>query len=49
MEIFCTIRRQDGATESHNLKCRIDTAREAEYFRHGGILQYVLRDLAGLI
>jgi aconitate hydratase len=25
---------------------RIDTPREAEYFRHGGILQYVLRQLA---
>jgi aconitate hydratase len=24
---------------------RIDTPREAEYFRHGGILQYVLRTL----
>jgi aconitate hydratase len=24
---------------------RIDTPREAEYFRHGGILQYVLRAL----
>jgi aconitate hydratase len=26
---------------------RIDTPREAEYFRHGGILQYVLRVLLG--
>jgi aconitate hydratase len=25
---------------------RIDTPKEAEYFRHGGILQYVLRSLA---
>jgi aconitate hydratase len=24
---------------------RIDTPKEAEYFRHGGILQYVLRSL----
>jgi aconitate hydratase len=24
---------------------RIDTPKEAEYFRHGGILQYVLREL----
>jgi aconitate hydratase len=28
--------------------CRIDTAEEAEYFRHAGILHYVLRGLAGL-
>jgi aconitate hydratase len=26
-------------------RVRIDTPREAEYFRHGGILQYVLRTL----
>ena len=26
--------------------CRIDTANELEYFRHGGILHYVLRHLA---
>ena len=27
---------------------RIDTPKEADYFRHGGILPYVLRQLAGL-
>ena len=27
---------------------RIDTPQEAEYYRHGGILEYVLRQLAGL-
>ena len=26
-------------------RVRIDTPKEAEYFRHGGILQYVLRSL----
>ncbi len=26
-------------------RVRIDTPREAEYFRHGGILPYVLREL----
>jgi aconitate hydratase len=26
---------------------RIDTPMEAEYYRHGGILQYVLRQMAG--
>ncbi len=49
MEVSCIIRRQDGSSDNHGLKCRIDTAREAEYYRHGGILHYVLRDLAGLI
>jgi aconitate hydratase len=28
------------------LVCRIDTADELDYFRNGGILQYVLRRLA---
>jgi aconitate hydratase len=27
------------------LLCRIDTADEVDYYRHGGILHYVLRDL----
>jgi len=34
----------DGAVE-FDARVRIDTPREAEYFRHGGILQYVLRGL----
>jgi aconitate hydratase len=31
---------------SFDARLRIDTPKEAEYFRHGGILQYVLRSLA---
>jgi aconitate hydratase len=27
------------------VRVRVDTPKEAEYFRHGGILQYVLRQL----
>jgi len=27
--------------------CRIDTANELEYYRHGGILHYVLRSMIG--
>jgi aconitate hydratase len=30
---------------SFEAKVRIDTPKEADYFRHGGILQYVLRGL----
>ncbi len=37
----------DGREEEISLLCRIDTEDELEYFRHGGILQYVLRNLAG--
>jgi aconitate hydratase len=36
-----------GKERSFNAKVRIDTAVEWEYYRHGGILHYVLRDLAG--
>ena len=49
MTVACRITRADGTTENLNLLCRIDTAEEAEYFRHGGILHYVLRGLAGLV
>jgi aconitate hydratase len=37
------IHRVDGRVETLALLCRIDTLDELEYFRHGGILQYVLR------
>lgn len=41
-----TITKADGSTESIEALCRIDTANEMEYYRHGGILQYVIRNLA---
>jgi aconitate hydratase len=37
---------RDGSTRSFIARCRIDTYNELEYFRAGGILQYVLRKLA---
>ncbi|MEM8963085.1 MAG: aconitate hydratase AcnA [Acidobacteriota bacterium] len=37
--------RDDGTTVSFDARVRIDTPQEAAYFRHGGILQYVLRQL----
>jgi aconitate hydratase len=36
----------DGAVKHFNATVRIDTPQEIEYFQHGGILQYVLRQLA---
>ncbi len=45
MDVPCKITRTDGSTEEIELLCRIDTADEVEYYRHGGILQYVLRNL----
>ena len=35
----------DGSERSFTVRCRIDTPVEAEYYRHGGILPYVLREL----
>ncbi len=37
--------REDGATIEFVASVRIDTPQEVEYYRHGGILQYVLRQL----
>jgi aconitate hydratase len=41
-----TATRDDGAEVSFEVLVRIDTAVEVEYYRHGGILHYVLRNLA---
>ena len=35
----------DGTETSFEVRCRIDTPVEVEYYRHGGILQFVLRQL----
>ena len=42
----CTILMSDGTVKEIMLKCRIDTAIEVEYIEHGGVLHYVLRNLA---
>ncbi len=42
----CHITYGDGTTKTIQIKCRIDTAIEIEYIEHGGVLHYVLRDLA---
>ncbi|MBV8801662.1 MAG: aconitate hydratase AcnA [Gammaproteobacteria bacterium] len=39
------IHRADLSTTEIDVKCRIDTSNEAEYYRNGGILQYVLRQM----
>ena len=46
MTVTCRIRRADSSAQEIPLRCRIDTADEADYYRHGGILHYVLRGLA---
>ena len=44
-EALLSITRQDGSTQSVPLLLRIDTAIEVEYYRHGGILPFVMRQL----
>jgi aconitate hydratase len=44
--INVTVSFADGRREEVPVLCRIDTLDEIEYFRNGGILHYVLRDLA---
>ncbi|WP_163024059.1 hypothetical protein, partial [Pseudomonas viridiflava] len=39
------ITREDGSQETVDVLCRIDTLNEVEYFKSGGILHYVLRQL----
>jgi aconitate hydratase len=45
MDVLCRIHRANGGTDEVTLLCRIDTLDEVEYFRNGGILQYVLRNM----
>jgi aconitate hydratase len=45
-DVEVKVRREDGSSISFTARCRIDTYNELEYFRSGGILQYVLRRLA---
>ena len=45
-DVDVLIARADGTSETVVTRCRIDTVNELEYFLNGGILQYVLRNLA---
>ncbi len=38
---------KDGSAKTFNVLCRVDTAIEAEYYEHGGLLPYVLRQMIG--
>jgi aconitate hydratase len=44
-DVPVTITRADGRKDEISLLCRIDTLDEVDYYRHGGILHYVLRQL----
>ncbi len=43
--VMLTIHRKGGSTQQFSLLLRIDTPIEVDYYRHGGILPYVLREL----
>ena len=44
-EVTCEIKYKDGTSKKIQVLCRIDTANEVEYYKNGGILQYVLRNM----
>jgi aconitate hydratase len=46
-ELSLKIRKPDGSEKTITVKSRIDTAIEVDYYKHGGILPYVLRELIG--
>ncbi len=45
VEVEVKIQRQNGSSETIKVKSRIDTQNEIEYYKNGGILQYVLRNM----
>jgi aconitate hydratase len=48
MDLLLVIHRSNGTQHTVPVTCRIDTVDEVAYYRHGGILHYVLREMAGL-
>jgi aconitate hydratase len=43
MTLNCTVTRRDGRRETIKLASRLDTTQEVEYFRHGGLLHFAIR------
>ncbi len=44
-DVSIEIKYVDGMSKTIQVICRIDTKNEVEYYKHGGILQYVLRNM----
>jgi len=44
-DLTLRITRKDGSSEDVSVRCRIDTPIEIDYYQHGGILPYVLRQI----
>jgi aconitate hydratase len=47
-EVTVVAVRADGTRTEFSARVRIDTSTEADYFRHGGVIPFVLRQLAGI-
>lgn len=47
MQVTVRAQGSDGQVESFAVRVRLDTPQEARYYKHGGILQFVLRQLVG--
>ncbi|MSQ85247.1 MAG: aconitate hydratase AcnA [Alphaproteobacteria bacterium] len=45
-DVSVVIHRANGKTENVTVQCRIDNSGEMDYYRSGGVLHYVLRNLA---
>ena len=45
MDLDLVIHRPNGSTDTVKVLCRVDTLDEVAYYRHGGILHYVLREM----
>jgi aconitate hydratase len=43
MKLKCAITRTSGTRDTIDVMSRLDTTQEVDYFRHGGLLQYALR------
>jgi aconitate hydratase len=46
MDLMLVIHRANGTVDQVPVQCRVDTLDEVSYYRHGGILHYVLRGMA---
>jgi aconitate hydratase len=46
MDLSLVIHRPNGTVDTVPVLCRVDTLDEVAYYRHGGILHYVLRGMA---
>ena len=46
-QVSLTARKEDGSSVEFSARVRIDTPKERDYYKNGGILNYVLRQLAG--